>query len=240
MFTLGRRTTALVALALVATIAPVSPTVGNVEAAGGPPRCAYKDVVTPARAYSQFSYTLVDTTYRVPSGYVPKGLRATGVAGGGRIRSVAIKDLRAMFAAAKRAGAPLRIKSSYRSYATQVSTFRYWVRITGYKRALLASARPGHSEHQLGTAIDVTGSSGIAPWLYADWGTTKAGAWMRKNSWKYGFVMSYPKGKSPSITCYKYEPWHFRFVGRATAKAMHDSGLAPRAWLWSHKQGLDD
>ena len=61
---------------------------------------------------------------------------------------------------------------------------------------------------------------------------------MRNNAWTFGFVMSYPKGKS-RITCYSYEPWHFRYVGKATAKAIHDSGLAPREWIWLHPKGLN-
>jgi D-alanyl-D-alanine carboxypeptidase len=44
--------------------------------------------------------------------------------------------------------------------------------------------------------------------------------------------MSYPKGKSPSKTCYKYEPWHFRYVGKDAAAAIHSSGLTLREYLW--------
>ena len=102
----------------------------------------------------------------------------------------------------------------------------------GYRRALLASARPGHSEHQLGTAVDLKTPGGAAPWAYADWGSTRPGAWLARNSWRYGWVLSYPRGKSPGLTCYKYEPWHFRYVGRPLAARIHASGLTPREWLW--------
>src|SRR4029079_7567934 len=68
-------------------------------------------------------------------------------------------------------------------------------------------------------------------WYYTDWGKTKAGAWLRANAWKYGFVMSYPKGKS-TVTCYGYEPWHFRYVGRAEAAKVRASGLTLREYLW--------
>jgi D-alanyl-D-alanine carboxypeptidase len=228
----------LFAVVLVVPVAAVSPAVGAAAAGSGLPACAYRDVIAAERGYSLYSRTLLDTIHMVPRTYAPGDLRSTGVAGGGQLRSVAIGDLRGMFAAARRAGAALMIKSSYRSYATQVSTFNYWVRVEGYRKALLTSARPGHSEHQLGTAVDVTSYGGKAPWLYSDWGTTKAGAWMRTNAWTFGFVMSYPKGKSPSVTCYKYEPWHFRYVGKATAKAIHASGLTPREWIWLHPTGL--
>ena len=102
----------------------------------------------------------------------------------------------------------------------------------GYRRALLASARPGHSEHQLGTAVDLKTPGGAAPWAYANWGRSRAGAWLARNSWRYGWVLSYPKGKSPGLTCYKYEPWHFRYVGRVVAARIHASGLTSREWLW--------
>ena len=95
-------------------------------------------------------------------------------------------------------------------------------RVGLFDRAAKSSARAGHSEHQLGTTIDFRSYGGSAPWYYRDWGTTKAGAWLKLNAWKYGFVMSYPKGKT-SVTCYAYEPWHFRYVGRAVAAKIHAS-----------------
>jgi D-alanyl-D-alanine carboxypeptidase len=235
----ARVSTIVLGSALVFAATATAPVVGSVAAAGGgPPACAYRDIVTPARSYGQYGTTLLDTIYKLPSGYAPRDLRSTGVSGGGLVRSLVVRDLQAMFAAARKAGAPLTIESSYRSYATQVSTFNHWVRVAGRTAALKASARPGHSEHQLGTVVDVTTYRGKSPWLYADWATTKAGAWMRHNAWTFGFVMSYPKGKSPSITCYKYEPWHFRYVGRATAKAIHVSGVTPREWVWLNPRGV--
>ena len=103
------------------------------------------------------------------------------------------------------------------------STFDYWVSVGGYEQALRTSARAGHSEHQLGTAIDVTSEGGAPPWEYADWATTPAGAWMAANAWRYGFVMSYPRG-AYDVTCYDYEPWHYRYVGRDLAAEITASG----------------
>jgi len=112
-----------------------------------------------------------------------------------------------------------------------VTTFRYWVSVSGLPTALLASARPGHSEHQLGSALDFTSYGGTDPWRYGDWGVTRAGAWIARHGWEYGFVLSYPDGKR-TTSCYRYEPWHWRWVGRTTARAIHESGLVPREWLW--------
>ncbi len=93
------------------------------------------------------------------------------------------------------------------------------LRLLGPRRrassALATSARPGHSEHQLGLAIDFKTAGGAAAWRYADWARTREGAWLARNAWRYGFVMSYPAGKR-SLTCYAYEPWHYRYVGRTS------------------------
>jgi D-alanyl-D-alanine carboxypeptidase len=198
------------------------------------PVCRVADTLTQHGALADWSRSVVDTQYRLASTYAPTDLRPTsaaGISGGGSVRGFVIADLRAMTAAAKAAGAPIAVQSAYRSYATQQQTFAYWVNAYGYARALTLSARAGHSEHQLGTTLDLRSSGGAAPWDYADWGTTRAGAWLRANSWRYGFVMSYPKGQM-SATCYAYEPWHFRYVGRARAKAVRDSGFTLRQYLW--------
>jgi D-alanyl-D-alanine carboxypeptidase len=199
------------------------------------PKCTgvYKDITTAHTAYSDWQTTLVDTIYRLPASYYPPDLTSTGLPGGGLIRALAKPDLTALAKAAAAAGAPLQVTSAFRSYNTQVSTFNYWVRVAGKSAALLSSARPGHSEHQLGLAIDFTSRGGALPWTYADWATTKAGRWMANNAWRYGWVLSYPKGKSPSVTCYIYEPWHYRYVGRSEAAAIHASGLTTRAYLWT-------
>ena len=199
------------------------------------PTCGMGDTLTQYRATSDWYRSLLDTRLRLPRAYVPGDLVSVaraGVSGYGRIRRVALNDFSAMARAARVAGARFAVQSAYRSYGTQISTFWGWVRITGYRRALLASARPGHSEHQLGTAVDLKTPGGAAPWAFADWGRTRPGAWLARNSWRYGWVLSYPRGKSPGLTCYKYEPWHFRYVGRSLAAQIHASGLTPREWLW--------
>ncbi|MFN8520534.1 MAG: M15 family metallopeptidase [Chloroflexota bacterium] len=201
------------------------------------PACAYLDIKTRFRSLDHWRKTSVDTRLMVGKRYAPDDLVAVGranIAGSGRVRDLVIKDLRAMARAAKRAGNAIAVRSAYRSYQDQVATFNYWMQVSGRKAALKASARPGHSEHQLGTTIDFrSASSTKAPWDYADWATTGPGAWMKANAWKYGFVMSYPKGKQ-SVTCYTYEPWHYRYVGPTLAKRIHESGLTTREYLWRH------
>jgi LAS superfamily LD-carboxypeptidase LdcB len=199
------------------------------------PACRYDDILTAPRTYGEWPMTLVDTILRVPKTYLPPDLvsvSGAGIGGSGSIRALVIDDLRALSLAAKAAGNPIAVASAYRSYATQQSVYQGYVDSLGEKQARLISARPGHSEHQLGIAIDFKSAGGGSP-FEGDWGTTAAGTWMRVHAWEYGFVMSYPKGKR-SKTCYDYEPWHFRYLGHDMATKIHDSGLTIRQYLWSH------
>jgi LAS superfamily LD-carboxypeptidase LdcB/putative cell wall-binding protein len=203
------------------------------------PACAYKDVLTPHRAYDDWARTLVDTTLMVPSGYHPGDLVDTsqaGLNGGYTTRGHVVADLRAMTGAARAAGRPIQVASAFRSYATQEATFNHWVSVGGYEQALRTSARPGHSEHQLGTTFDFTSLGGRPPWEYADWAATAAGGWMAVNAWRYGFVMSYPRSSFARV-CYDYEPWHYRYLGRQAAAEVRASGLTLREWLWLRGSG---
>jgi zinc D-Ala-D-Ala carboxypeptidase len=203
-------------------------------AGGGLPACTYADVLTPHHGLGEWQISLLDTIYQLPSTYAPGDLVDTGAAGlngGYAIRAFMAADLAAMAADARAAGSPIQVVSGYRSYTQQQATFDHWVSVGGYEQALRTSARPGHSEHQLGTAIDVTSEGGAAPWEYADWATTPAGAWMAANAWRYGFVMSYPPGAS-ALTCYSYEPWHYRYVGRDLAAQVAARGAVLRQVIW--------
>ena len=204
------------------------------------PTCVYDDVMTPLTAYSDWRSTMVDTALMVGRRYVPPGLTPVseaGIAGTGKVRALVIPDLFAMKWAARKAGNPIAVVSAYRSYDQQVDTFAYWKSVDGYQKALATSARPGHSEHQLGTTLDFKSKGGRDPWNVDDWATTKAGAWMKANAWKFGFIMSYPKGARDK-TCYAYEPWHYRYFGRARAAAIHDAAITSRQWLWRRGFGV--
>ena len=219
---------------LVAALAPAS--APGARAMGSLPACRYDDILTEPRDYDDWSTTLVDTILRVPSTYVPPDLDSTAVAGltgGGSVRGIAMADLTAMAAAAKANDTPIAVQSAYRSYSQQKTTFNYWVSIDGYKGALKVSARPGHSEHQLGLAIDFRSDAGGPPWEGGDWALSPAGAWMKANAWTFGWVMSYPKNEYAKV-CYSYEPWHYRYVGRDLAKRIHDSKLTVREYLWAN------
>jgi D-alanyl-D-alanine carboxypeptidase len=225
--------TALAAILLASAPAAANP--GNPPAvrtaSGG---IIVKDILTEHRRYADWHVSLVDPIFMVGSSYAPGDLASVsqaGIAGTGYVRSLVLRDLRALDQAARAAGIRLRVVSSYRSYWKQKATFDYWVRVSGYTQALRYSARAGHSEHQLGTTLDFSFVGGADPWNYADFGATRAGAWLKANAWRYGWVMSYPKG-AEHLTGYGYEPWHYRYFGRTLAAQHRASGLVPRYWLW--------
>jgi zinc D-Ala-D-Ala carboxypeptidase len=198
------------------------------------PACTYATLPAAFYGYDDWQRTLVDTSYHLPPSYEPPDLVSVSEAGfrdNRQIRSLVIADLQALREAADTAGNPLAILSVYRSYSYQESTFASWVARHGVKRARLVSARAGHSEHQLGTAIDFGSQGAPASWDLEDWAQLPAGAWMKANAWRYGFIMSYPKD-SLETTCYIYEPWHYRYMGRELAAEIQYSGLTLREWLW--------
>lgn len=178
---------------------------------------------------------IVDKEYGLKADYVPADLVHIDKygnetpAGKYQLRSIIINDLQAMFQEAEKLGYVLIIFSAYRSYQTQSWTYNYWVEKLGQKEANRVSARPGHSEHQLGTVIDVT-VEGLPGNVYSFFGQSEAGKWLAANAYKYGFVMSYSPG-SEELTGYQTEPWHFRYVEVETALKIHESGQCLHTFL---------
>lgn len=170
---------------------------------------------------------LVNKKIRLPASYTPTDLViVSGFTA--RLRTEAANKLIEMFAAAKNEGLNLTIVSAYRSYQDQVGVFNSWVASAGLKNAESFSARPGFSQHQLGTAVDI-GAEGKT--TFSDsFGKTLEGVWLANNAYKFGFALSYPAGKE-AITGYSYEPWHYRYIGVSNALAMTNSGLILEEYL---------
>lgn len=200
----------------------------------GPPPCAYQD--HPARIHPEGDgrWTVLDTVFALPAAWAPADLvpaRQAGFDDDRSVRAVIVPDLRALREAAEADGVSLALRSAFRSHAYQATTFAYWVDRNGEAAALATSARQGHSEHQLGTAVDLGSLGGPAPWDVDDWAVTPEGAWMQRNGWRFGFVASYPRGAA-ELSCYAYEPWHWRWIGREVAAVVHARGALPRDVLW--------
>jgi D-alanyl-D-alanine carboxypeptidase len=129
-----------------------------------------------------------------------------------------------MFNASKAEGAgQLQVISPYRSYNTQVAVYANQVKVYGKATADTQSARPGFSEHQSGLSVDI-GAYPSKCNLGECFGTTPQGKWLAKNSWRFGFILRYPQGKQ-AISGFKYEPWHYRFVGVQLSTQMHNTHI---------------
>lgn len=123
---------------------------------------------------------------------------------------------------AKRDGVEFIIDSGYRSYNYQQVLLDNLIKEKGAEAYTLI-ALPGSSEHQTGLAIDIAYyHNGV----YDDnvKGEDKEAIWLANNSYKYGFILRYPKDKE-NITGFQYEPWHFRFVGLKLAEKLYKTNM---------------
>jgi len=138
-----------------------------------------------------------------------------------QVRAKVAEALEEMYIAAQADGVKINVDSGYRSYSTQYNLFYRYASNDGILAAERYSARPGQSEHQLGTAVDFGGTSQDYTSAFFD---TEQGQWLYENAHRFGFALSYPKD-SEEITGYIYEPWHYRYVGKDLAQEWKDSGL---------------
>lgn len=197
----------------------------------------YPATILPCTRSGDDLLVLVNKSYQLPADYYPTDLVAVTDSGlrvsrsGMYIRSIVIDDLAALRAAVATEGIDLTVLSAFRSYAVQSSTYTYWVNYNGgsIDAADKISARPGHSQHQLGTTLDFS-TNEIADQLGQHFANTRAGVWLAAHAWEYGFALAYPQGWE-AATGYSFEPWHFRYIGRENAARWHASGLILEVWL---------
>lgn len=187
---------------------------------------------TPAFDKSKFSLTDPNSIWVIankqrplqPNDYAPDDLVLldTHRRGSQYMRSEAAQALKDMFAAAEADGYQLSALSAYRSYGVQVSVYNSEVQAYGRATADTQSARPGHSEHQTGLAVDI-GKAGGPCGIEDCFGDMPEGKWAAANAHRFGFIVRYQPGKD-DITGYRYEPWHLRYVGIELATEMHKTG----------------
>lgn len=139
-----------------------------------------------------------------------------------RLREPAATALLEMYKAAQKDGLELMVSSAYRSYEYQQNLYNFYVSKQGQSEADTQSARPGHSEHQTGLAVDIEPASRKCE-VEACFGDLPEGKWVAANGHKYGFVLRYPEGQQ-GVTGYIYEPWHLRYVGKELATELHKQG----------------
>ena len=160
-----------------------------------------------------------DTAFKKVSKTVSLGRYAPddiGTFRGVKVSKRIVPDLRKLIAAAKKDGITLKVQSGYRSYVSQIQTFKRWTgremrrnkKLTQNEAEVIAntySAKPGHSEHQLGTVVDILSSQNN--YKFSSDPKLKYISWFEKNAPKFNFKISFPKGNKE----YEYEPWHIRW-----------------------------
>lgn len=171
----------------------------NTAEAPAPPR------INVESAHYEGDTLIVNKTYSLPSTYNPGGLEATCEEWFNKLCAGAAED-----------GINIYLSSGYRSYEYQSQIYNNYCSIYGQETADTFSARPGSSEHQTGLAIDVN----IIDDSFT--GTPEA-IWLADHCYEYGFIIRYPQGKQ-SVTGYKYEPWHIRYVGTDLSYKIHNLG----------------
>lgn len=186
----------------------------------------------PNKEYSDMSLLNVGQEISLPDkSYIPRRLVELGDLATNKnfcLEQKAKKALNKMITDAFSVGLKIKVTSAFRDYATQEIIFNNALKTI--PDAIVAVAKPGHSEHQLGTTVDLSGSSIGFSSAVSSFDNTPEELWLRDNAYKYGFVMSYPYNKE-SITGYKYEPWHYRYVGIDLAQKIKESGLTVYEYL---------
>ncbi len=198
-------------------------------------RAAHRERVPAPEVSCDDPRVLVDRSHALPPYYVPEDLEplwAYGIPtlGGGEmlLRREAAEHLVRLVDDAAADGEELVVASAYRSYAHQQASYARLTSIYGTEAGEM-SATPGHSQHQLGTAVDFTNAAAGYE-LWQPFGETTAYRWLTRHAREYGFVLAYPSGKEAE-TGYEWEPWHYRYVGVENAERLEESGLSLQEFL---------
>lgn len=174
--------------------------------------------------------TLANRTHLLSSDYVPNDLvtvtvkRASG-AGQMQLRKAANDALADMFAAASEAGYTLYLKSAYRSYQTQKTMYNNRLdKMHGRDDGLVSY--PGASDHQTGLGADILNYAWtLKDGMNKEFAKTAEAQWMLEHCQEFGFILRYMEDKE-EITAIKFEPWHFRYVGREAAEYIMENHLS--------------
>lgn len=203
---------------------------------GAPVASTVKKAVSTAQASavidkSAWELRLVNASHPLPISFTAK----TTAVKNARFDSRAAGTLEKMIDDCNNSGYHLLICSGYRSISYQTTLYKTEIRKAERKGAANAAveaatvvAKPGTSEHNLGLAVDFGSTTNQL--CDETFEKTPEGQWLIQNAYKYGFILRYPKGKE-QITGIIYEPWHYRYVGVAAAKQMHDQGVCLEEYL---------
>lgn len=171
-------------------------------------------------------WVVVNKGRKLPQTYVPADLVTPDVrikSSDTKLRADTARALERMFAGAKAQGLTLMVTSAYRSYNYQQNLYSNYLKTQGQANTDATSARPGHSEHQTGLAVDISPASRKCE-LDTCFADTPEGVWTAENAHTYGFVVRYPNNKQ-QLTGYSFEPWHLRYVGPELAQQIKSNEI---------------
>lgn len=166
---------------------------------------------------------LVNKNNKLPDNHIPNDLEPINSKysiGMQYLRHEAKINFEQMCEKAHLEGIKIFAASTYRSSDYQDKLYNNYCLEKGIEYADACSARKGHSEHQTGLAVDIADSLGE----YNNFGNNREFNWIKDNAFKYGFILRYPKFKT-DITGFKYEPWHFRYIGKDIANYIYNNDI---------------
>lgn len=207
----------------------------SLAAAGG---LAFSATLNEAAPHNDAAGTLflVNRQWMVSEAFEPEALEMSDVPGQVRMmRPEAAEALRQMFEACKaETGVTLLSVSGYRSYERQSNIYNRKLRSVkkNVAKAQEYVAPPGASEHQTGLAMDI--GQKHKETLEVSFADTEGGKWCRENCWRFGFILRYDEPWE-EITGYKYEPWHFRYVGTEFAKEIQEAKIPYETWIAQYR-----
>ena len=173
--------------------------------------------------------TLANRTHLLEKDYAPADLVKTtckkaGDAGETKLRQAASDALNAMFAAAQADGITLYLKSAYRTYQTQKTMYNNRLEKLGRDDGLVSY--PGASDHQTGLGADILNYEWtLKDGMNSKFAATKEAQWMEAHCQEFGFILRYMEDKE-DFTGIKFEPWHFRYVGKEAAAYIMENHLS--------------
>ena len=166
---------------------------------------------------------LVNKHYSLPDKYAPDDIvdmTSQYAYPNNKIRKEVYEAFKEMSKKAKEDNITLIVNSSYRDYETQKQIYEDYSDKNGQEYADKYAARPNFSEHQTGLSIDIF-SPGYGMKTFEN---SPAFTWLSQNSYKYGFILRYPKDKQ-EITGYSYEAWHYRYLGKDLAQKVYNENI---------------
>lgn len=199
---------------------------------------SYKDIVAIVNVNRDYEYyendiasdtsknelLIVNKYYKLDENFIPENLttiRSQYAYDNNLITEEANDAYVSMWNACKEAGYQLIVNSSYRNYEDQEDVYDSIKASKGQVQADKVAARPGHSEHQTGLAIDVFEINNQLTGTFQD---SEAYTWLLENAYLYGYIERYPEDKE-YLTGYSFESWHWRYVGKEAAKIIHDEDI---------------